>query len=131
MVHKLHPDRKHKWGAKELRRTCMFVARGGGRPLKDTLRLAIKKLDERNLWTLVRSLARQNGNKKTHDGDVNALICLLDDQGALTGRPGRDSALISSHLHGYKLSPGAYAKRIQRLLKIGVRLNSREKSDKK
>jgi hypothetical protein len=113
-LEKIHSgDGREKWTAKDHRRSLLFLARAG-MPLKALLRSADKNLDERNLWILVRSLARKRNGKKRGIPDEIAIIC-LDAQGKLTGSAKADSALLG-------VSPDAYRKKVERLRKIGVRL---------
>jgi hypothetical protein len=89
-------------------------------------------LDEKNLGILIRSLTREaNGNKKPEIAwpDIDVVICHLDDAGALAHCSTREGAArASSDLKkrgiSYNLSPDSYRKRLERLRRKGVELES-------
>jgi hypothetical protein len=109
-------------------RVVLEVRINWGEPLKKVLREATKVLKEKDLWRFVRSLTRKRKGKKSASPDIDCLICQLDGEGALTGKPRKDSAEISRRV-GVKgfLTAEAYRKRVARLRQIGVKL---EKPDK-
>ena len=95
--------------------------------LKPLLKIASKTFDEKNLELFLKSLSRKKKARKT-EVDIDAAICYLDDTEKLTLRTSEDaSKRVSSYLQQrggvpYQFSADAYRKRIERLLRIGVKL---------
>ena len=105
----------------------LYLYHSGPLRLKPLVEIARKTLDEKNLELFLKSLFRKKKAGKT-EVDIDVAICYLDDTEKLTQLISSDaSKRVSSYLQQrggvpYQFSAGAYRKRIERLLRIGVKL---------
>jgi hypothetical protein len=107
-------------------RFLLYLYRSGDLRLKPLVENASKTLDEKNLELFLKSLFRKKKPGKTEVG-IDVPICYLDNTEKLTQLSSSDaSKRVSSYLQErgvpYQVSAGAYRKRIERLLGIGVKL---------
>jgi hypothetical protein len=89
-----------------------------GARLKAVMQLAGRISDE-NWKILIKALAKEIDSRPlSRLPDVEIVICLLDEDGALAGRTMKEQAkLVSDWLH-YTIELDAYRKRVERLRRI-------------
>jgi hypothetical protein len=134
----LGPANMEMWTPKDHRQKLLWDVRAGA-GLKLVLPAAAEALDERNLWTFIKCLAR--GTHEKEAPPIDSLVCQFWEEFDVNDAPWNrlpglcrwtaqaGSAMISFALHRrfqYALSQDAYRQRIKRLRQAGVELKKKK-----